>query len=113
MRCFIPRQWRLQYVLYALILIEFPFTVANLALFGIASPNLYRSILRSEGAKMGFNSDGLTELYAAANYRPVKTPVVWSNLYVDLFLTIRSGSGERTVADEREDGWDCRLWNSC
>lgn len=81
-RCFIPRQWRLHYVLWALIILEFPFTVANLALFGIASPNLYRTILWTEGGKRGFNSDPSTVLYAAANYRPVKTPIVWSNLYV-------------------------------
>jgi hypothetical protein len=74
---FIPKSWRLHSVLWALVLFEFPLTVANLALFGIASPNLYRSILRNEGAKMGFNSDDKTELYAAANHRPVNTPVVW------------------------------------
>jgi hypothetical protein len=77
---FITRQWRLQWLLLALIIFEFPFTVANLALFGIASPNLYRTILWAEGGKRGFNSDPSTVLYAAANYRPVKIPVVWDSL---------------------------------
>lgn len=77
--CFIPRQWRMPKWVYGLMILEFPFTVANLALFGIASPNLYRTILWSEGGKLGFNSDPKTVLYAAANYRPVKIPVVWSN----------------------------------
>jgi hypothetical protein len=78
--CFIPRKWRLHKVVWALILLEFPFTVANLALFGIASPNLYRTILWAEGGRRGFNSDPSTVLYAAANYKPVKTPMVWSSL---------------------------------
>lgn len=67
-------------IVYFLMILEFPFTVANLALFGIASPNLYRTILWAEGGKLGFNSDPSTVLYAAANYRPVHTPLVWSNL---------------------------------
>lgn len=59
---------------------ELPFTVANLALFGIASPNLYRTILWSKGGELGFNSSPSTILYAYANYRPVETPLVWSSL---------------------------------
>jgi hypothetical protein len=77
---FIPRKWRWHKVLWFLIIAELPFTVANLALFGIASPNLYRTILWAEGGRMGFNSDPKTVLYAYANYRPVKTPLVWSSL---------------------------------
>ncbi|PSN69958.1 hypothetical protein BS50DRAFT_631918 [Corynespora cassiicola Philippines] len=76
-RCFVPRQWRLPRWVYFLMFFELPFTVANLALFGIASPNLYREILWAEGGKMGFNSDPTTILYAAANYRPIKKPIVW------------------------------------
>ena len=80
MRWFIPRTWRFPSVIWGLLILELPFTVANLALFGIASPNLYRTILWTEGGKLGLNSDPLTVLYAAANYRPVKIPLVWSNL---------------------------------
>ncbi|KAF2691409.1 hypothetical protein K458DRAFT_473262 [Lentithecium fluviatile CBS 122367] len=87
-RFFIPRQWRLARVIYFLMILEFPFTVANLALFGIASPNLYRTILWTEGGKRGFNSDPKTVLYAAANYRPVKVPVVWSSFNTNYNLYI-------------------------
>jgi hypothetical protein len=79
-RFFIPRTWRLRRVVFFLIIFELPFTVANLALFGIASPNLYRTILWRVGGEMGFNSDPTTVLYAYANYRPVTIPLVWSNL---------------------------------
>lgn len=67
---------------------ELPFTVANLALFGIASPNLYRTILWREGGLMGFNSDPTTVLYSYANYRPVKTPLVWSSFNTQYHLVI-------------------------
>ncbi|KAF1958652.1 hypothetical protein CC80DRAFT_16354 [Byssothecium circinans] len=86
--CFIPRQWRLAKVVYFLMILEFPFTVANLALFGIASPNLYRTILWREGGKLGYNSDPSTVLYAAANYRPVKVPLVWSSFITQYNLYI-------------------------
>ena len=78
-RFFIPRKWRMPKLVFGLILVEFPFTVANLALFGIAAPNRYRTILWTFGGQMGFNSDPSTVLYAAANYRPVKIPLVWSS----------------------------------
>lgn len=80
MPLYIPRDWRLQKVVWALLILEFPFTVANLTLFGIAAPNTYRTLLWAEGGKQGFNSDPSTILYAYANYRPVKEPLVWSNL---------------------------------
>ncbi|OSS46262.1 hypothetical protein B5807_08275 [Epicoccum nigrum] len=87
-RFFIPREWRLARYVWFLILFEFPFTVANLALFGIASPNLYRTILWNEGGKMGFNSDTSTIVYAYANYKPVKTPLVWSGFNTQYHLVI-------------------------
>jgi len=67
---------------------ELPFTVANLALFGIASPNLYRTILWRVGGEMGFNSDPSTVLYAYANYRPVNIPLVWSSFATQYHLVI-------------------------
>ncbi|KAF1947201.1 hypothetical protein EJ02DRAFT_365308 [Clathrospora elynae] len=87
-RFLIPRAWRLPKIMWFLILFELPFTVANLALFGIASPNLYRTILWSVGGKMGFNSDPSTVLYAYANYRPVTVPVVWSGFNTQYHLVI-------------------------
>jgi hypothetical protein len=79
-RFFIPRTWRLPRIVYFLMIFELPFTVANLALFGIASPNLYRTILWRIGGEKGFNSEPSFVLYSYANYRPVATPLVWSNL---------------------------------
>jgi hypothetical protein len=77
---FVPRTWRLRKIVFALMVFELPFTVANLALFGIASPNLYRSTLWRIGGEMGFNSEPSFILYSYANYRPIATPLVWSNL---------------------------------
>jgi hypothetical protein len=79
-RFFIPRAWRLPRIVYFLMIFELPFTVANLALFGIASPNLYRTILWRLGGEMGYNSSPSFVLYAYANYKPVEIPVVWSSL---------------------------------
>jgi hypothetical protein len=87
-RFFIPRHWRLPSVLWGLIIFELPFTVANLTLFGIAQPNLYRTILWKQGGDLGFNSDPTTVLYAAANYRPVETPIVWSQFKTDYNVVI-------------------------
>ena len=73
-----PNKWPF----YVLVVSEFPFTVALLALFGIADPDLYRTLLWQDGADNGFNSSPNAALYAAANYRPYTTPKVWSQLYV-------------------------------
>jgi hypothetical protein len=75
-----PNKWPF----YVLVVLEFPFTVALLALFGIAAPDLYRTLLWQDGANNGFNSNPNAALYAAANYRPYTTPKVWSQLYVFL-----------------------------
>jgi membrane protein implicated in regulation of membrane protease activity len=85
---FISRSWRLPKIIYFLMVFELPFTVANLALFGIASPNLYRTILWRVGGELGFNSKPSTVLYAAANYRPVDTPLVWSSFNTQYHLVI-------------------------
>lgn len=85
---FISRQWRFPKWVYALMILELPFTVANLTLFGVAAPNLYRTILWAEGGRRGFNSDPSTVLYAYANHRPVKIPIVWSNHMTNYNLVI-------------------------
>lgn len=79
-RFFLSRQWRLPKLVLGLIIFEFPWTVANLALFGIAAPNTYRTILWRAGGKLGFNSDPDQVAYAAYNYQEMKTPLVWSSL---------------------------------
>jgi hypothetical protein len=79
-RFFLPRKWRMPKLIFGLILFEFPFTVANLALFGIAAPNTYRTILWRVGGEMGFNSDPSQVAYAAYNYQKMEIPIVWSSL---------------------------------
>lgn len=87
-RLFIPSTWRLKRVVWALMVFELPFTVANLVLFGIASPDTYRTILWREGGERGFNSDPTTVLYAYANYRPVAIPLIWSYFNTRYHLVI-------------------------
>jgi len=75
----VSRQWRWPKVLIALMIIELAGTVAALALFGIASPDAYRTDLWRIGSENGFNSSPDQILYAYANYRPIpSTPMVWS-----------------------------------
>lgn len=77
-RILIARRWRWPKVMLGLFIIEFPLTVAALALFGIADPNTYRTALWQNGADLGFNSAPDERIYTLANYKPYTTPVVWS-----------------------------------
>ena len=74
--------WRNPKVLPILFVIEFPFTVACLALFGIADPDTYRTSLWQEGSIHGWNSDPQEILYAYANYKPIPVPAPWNQLCV-------------------------------
>ncbi|KAI1622647.1 hypothetical protein EDD37DRAFT_482735 [Exophiala viscosa] len=86
---FLSRRWKPnKWPFYILIGLESPLTVALLALFGIASPNLYRTKLWQDGADNGFNSSPSTGLYAAANYRPYTTPKVWSQFITNYNIVI-------------------------
>lgn len=78
----IPREWRTPKVPLFLFAAEIPFTVAALALYGIADPDLYRTLLWKEGAKHGWNSDPIEILYAYANYKPINVPTPWNQLFV-------------------------------
>ena len=71
-----PNKWPF----YGLIALEFGLTVGFLTMVGIAQPDTYRKKLWQDGADNGFNSSPLTGLYAAANYQPYSTPMVWSQL---------------------------------
>ncbi|MCJ1409141.1 hypothetical protein MMC19_003219 [Ptychographa xylographoides] len=71
-------EWRWSTFFYVLIAVEVPFTVAALALYGIADPDLYRTQLWQEGANQGWNSDPIEILYSYANYRPIATPTPWN-----------------------------------
>lgn len=58
--------------------LELAFTVAALALFGIAAPDLYRTRLWKEGSDQGWNSNPNQIIYDYANYRPVHYPLPWA-----------------------------------
>ncbi|KAE9368501.1 hypothetical protein N431DRAFT_347795 [Stipitochalara longipes BDJ] len=83
------RKWKWPKLLIALMVLELAGTVPALALFGIASPNLYRTKLWQIGSDNGFNSSPLQILYAYANYRPIpKTPFVWSQELTDFNVAV-------------------------
>jgi hypothetical protein len=83
---FITFRWRMPKVLIALLILEFPLTIACLALYGIADPNTYRTKLWQNGYDQGFNSAPNSILYSYANYKPVHTPMIWSARYVGMPL---------------------------
>jgi hypothetical protein len=86
---YLSRKWKYPKLLYALMILELGGTVAGLALFGIASPDLFRTKLWQVGSDNGFNSSPQQILYAYANYRPIpKTPFVWSNAITEFNLVI-------------------------
>lgn len=77
----IPRQWRTPKTVLGLLVFEVPLTIAALALFGIAQSDLYRTRFWQEGADHGWNSNPNQLIYAIANYRPVKAPLPWRQLF--------------------------------
>ncbi|KAI9817867.1 MAG: hypothetical protein M1827_000986 [Pycnora praestabilis] len=85
---FISHRLRFPKVIIALFVLEFIFTVPILALFGIASPNLYRTALWQDGSDNGFNSNPNEILYAYANYKPISVPLVWSQFVTDFNVVI-------------------------
>ncbi|PGH01815.1 hypothetical protein GX51_04995 [Blastomyces parvus] len=85
---YLPRKYRPPILFKILIGIELPITIAVLALFGIASPDLYRTKLWKDGAQNGFNSGPEDKVYAFANYRPYTTPKPWSQFLTNFNLVI-------------------------
>ena len=78
----VPRKWKTPKLLLALFIIEIPFCIAALALFGIAQPDLYRTQFWQFGSDQGWNSNPNELVYAYANYKPIKAPLPWSQLFV-------------------------------
>lgn len=77
----LPRHWSSPRLIYGLFGLEFCGTVAALAFFGIAAPDLFRSKLWEDGGLNGFNSNKNIVVYAYANYTAIpKIPLVWSQL---------------------------------
>ncbi|KAK8074863.1 hypothetical protein PG997_009526 [Apiospora hydei] len=73
------REWRSIRAMWYLMIFELLGTVAVLALFGIAQPDLFRTQLWRAGDQMGFNSSPNIVLYAYANYEPLpNVPFVWT-----------------------------------
>lgn len=85
---FFPRNWRNHNLFYILVAIEFPITVIILTFAGIASHDLFRTKLWQDGADNGFNSAPDEVVYAAANYRTFKIPMVWSSFITDYNLVL-------------------------
>jgi len=83
------RSWKWPRVLVGLFVFELAGTIAALALFGIADPDLYRTNLWQVGYDNKFNSSPSQILYAYANYRPLpKTPFVWSQTLTSFNVAI-------------------------
>ncbi|QVM10835.1 hypothetical protein D8B26_005487 [Coccidioides posadasii str. Silveira] len=85
---YLPRKYISPLAFKILIAVELPFTVAVLALFGIASPNLYRTKLWQDGADNGFNSSPDELVYRYANYEPYTVPRPWTQFITSFNLVI-------------------------
>ncbi|KAJ5231036.1 hypothetical protein N7489_011744 [Penicillium chrysogenum] len=88
MQLLFPKKHKHHRIVLWLMAGEFPLTIVMLTLTGIASHDLYRTLLWQDGADNGFNSAPNEALYAAANYQPFKTPMVWSDFTTDYNLVM-------------------------
>jgi len=84
----IPRRWRTPRAILSLFIVELLLSVAALALYGIAQPDLYRTRLWKEGSNHGWNSNPNEIIYAYANYRPIPTPLPWSQFITNFNVVI-------------------------
>ena len=76
----VPKHWKTPKTLRLLFALELPLSIAALALFGIAQPDLYRTRFWQEGSDHGWNSNPNQIVYAYANYKPISAPLPWSQL---------------------------------
>ncbi|KAL8740295.1 MAG: hypothetical protein Q9190_006984 [Brigantiaea leucoxantha] len=84
----IPRQWKTPRTMFGFFTMELLIEIAALALFGIAQPDLYRTRLWQEGSDHGWNSNPNEIIYAYANYRPIHTPLPWSQFITNFNVVI-------------------------
>ncbi|KAK0516075.1 hypothetical protein JMJ35_002109 [Cladonia borealis] len=84
----VPRKWRTPKLLLAMFIIEIPFCIAALALFGISQPDLYRTQFWQFGSDMGWNSNPNQLIYAYANYKPINAPLPWSQFTTNFNVVI-------------------------
>ncbi|KAK2738765.1 hypothetical protein FQN57_006933 [Myotisia sp. PD_48] len=85
---YLPRKYRSDLAFKVLIVFELALTIALLALFGIAAPNLYRKKLWQDGADNGFNSSPDQMVYTLANHNPYTIPRPWSQFTTNFNLII-------------------------
>ncbi|KKK27210.1 hypothetical protein ARAM_007098 [Aspergillus rambellii] len=85
---YVARKYRNDRLIFILIALELPFIIIILTFTGIASHNRYRTKLWQDGYDNGFNSSPDAAIYAAANYRPYTTPMVWSSFATNYNLVI-------------------------
>ncbi|KAI9892703.1 MAG: hypothetical protein M1814_001123 [Vezdaea aestivalis] len=87
--CICARRWKTPQLIVVLFAIELAGTVASLAMFGVASPNTYRTDLWKDGGLNGFNSDPDAILFAYANYEPIpKIPLIWSQFQTNFNVIV-------------------------
>ncbi|KAL8989301.1 MAG: hypothetical protein Q9177_001785 [Variospora cf. flavescens] len=84
----IPRKWKTPRAIIPLFVVELCIEIAALALYGIAQPDLYRTRLWQEGSDHGWNSSPSEIIYAYANYRPISTPLPWSQFVTSFNVII-------------------------
>jgi hypothetical protein len=83
------KRWRNTKLLWGLMILELPLTVALLVLFGVADPDTYRTLLWQDGFDNGFNSSPAQPVYDLVNGKAYVVPLVWSGLYVPrLYLQV-------------------------
>ncbi|KAJ5138397.1 uncharacterized protein N7515_003245 [Penicillium bovifimosum] len=88
MQFFFPKKHKHHRLVLYLMAGELPITIVILTLTGIASHDLYRTLLWQDGADNGFNSAPNEVLYAAANYRQFTPPMVWSSFITSYNLVL-------------------------
>lgn len=93
----IPRKWKTPRAIIPLFVVELCIEIAALALYGIAQPDLYRTRLWQEGSDHGWNSSPSEIIYAYANYRPISTPLPWSQLCVYSPITLSSAKNGKLI----------------
>jgi hypothetical protein len=73
-------RWASVKLMWTLITIELPLTVALLVLFGVADPDTYRTLLWLDGFENGYNSNPSQPVFNLVNGGKYKEPLVWSQL---------------------------------
>lgn len=85
----VRRKWKSRKPVWFLMVGELLTMIPLLVLFGIAQPDVFRSLMWNIGYLEKLNSNPRIVLYALANHEPVPTlPFVWSQLLTDFNVAI-------------------------